>query len=156
MIELLLIQDYELIKSLMTIPGLPEASFKDEDLEKYQNNIFEPRQDMAYFLILNDQIAVGLIVFEQISPQVVSWHWYINPKYWGTSISDEVLPLVYKYLDQTQYTGLLGEVPDCCIAVRKAALRAGLDLLCIVPRAVKWRNELVGLCLFYKVLKEKL
>lgn len=154
MIEVTLTEDLELVKSLMTIGGLPEASFADKDLENVKNGTWFPRQDQAYLFASDGAKALGVIAFEQISPVIVEWHWYINPAYWGKKYSDDILPHVFQFLKHTSYESLLAEVPEVCTPVKDAALRAGLNLLCLMPDAVIWRKKLVGLYLLHKSLKE--
>lgn len=148
-------KDKELIKSLMTIKQLFEASMPDEDLAVFNEGKWEPSMQGTYFAVYREDVPIGIIRLHEMTNLTADIHYHICPTQWGQGISSKVHFIFEEYLRKNKaYCKLLIQTPQCCRHVLQAAVREGFELEGILTSAISWRGKVENLVLLTKNIRK--
>lgn len=150
------ITDFEQIKSVMEIPKLFQAAMTDEDLVMAEQGTWEPRRNADYVGVYDEATLIGIARFEEVSNITTMGHFFINPKYWGTGLANEIYKKVLNYLkDNTQYSKVITETPRSCEQVLQFLTRNGFKIEGMLTNAIIWRNELTHLVILGQMIRSQ-
>jgi RimJ/RimL family protein N-acetyltransferase len=148
--------DIETVKSIFSNKQLFNASMPDEDRMQNDLGLWEPDPNCVWEFVelCNNDEVVGIIRYQPISIVAIDCHIHLLPKYWGSKLSDEIIPAFEQYiLKNTKYHKLQVQCPQCCKHTIQCAARHGFEIEGVLMGASFWDNKIENLVLMGKFIR---
>lgn len=148
--------DIETVKNVFEDKVLFDGSLPDQERKLRDMGLWEPDPTGSWDFVevLKDDEVIGIIRYQPISIVAIDCHIHILSKYWGTRVSDEVIPVFEAYIrDNTKYHKLQVQCPKCCVHTIKAAARHGFEIEGVLMGAAYWDGKVEDLVIMGKFIR---